>query len=222
MKRSLVKTKDGSHSLFVPQLDEQFHSVHGAIQESKHVFIEAGVNYFKNKDVIDVLEVGFGTGLNAFMTLLATKKNGKNVYYNAIEAYPLEPHEFQLLNYVEELKAIESTKQFNSLHTSLWGVECLIDSHFHLKKTKTKLEDFEPNEDSFDLIYFDAFAPSAQPELWLESIFSKMYTSLRFNGILVTYCAKGVVKRRLKSVGFTVESLPGPIGKREMTRAIKL
>ena len=219
-KSALKITADGSHTLYVEGLDETYHSVHGAIQEAKHVFIDAGLNFVEKKH-IKILEIGYGTGLNTFLTLLEAHKKKVEVDYVGIEAFPLKAALIDELNYLEELKAgSEEKKLFHLLHQCDWENNQNITANFKLKKVQTDLINYITNE-NFDLIYFDAFGPRVQPALWEKLIFEKMYNALNDEGILVTYCAKGSVKRILKEVGFEVESLPGPPGKREMTRAIK-
>ena len=220
-KKELKITEDGSHTLFLPGLDETYHSSHGAIQESRHVFIDAGLRYLKKRN-INVLEIGFGTGLNAFLTLLETSKNELTINYSTLEAFPLELSLIKQLNYTSELNLEKNVIDlFNILHEVEWEVSQSITNQFNLKKYKIKLDNYITNE-KFDLIYFDAFAPQVQPEMWTLPVFEKMYECLNRNGVLVTYCAKGSVKRALKDVGFNIECIPGPPGKREMTRAHKL
>jgi len=220
-KKELKITEDGSHTLFVPGLNETYHSSHGAIQESLHVFIGAGLRYLNNKE-ISVLEIGFGTGLNAFLTLLEANRTETIINYTSLEAFPLEMGLVRQLNYTSELKLKDSVGElFNKLHEVEWEGGQFITNEFELKKLKIKLDNFNTSE-KYDVIYFDAFAPQIQPEMWTVSVFEKMYQCLNNKGILVTYCAKGVVKRGLKEVGFKIESIPGPPGKREMTRAHKI
>ncbi|MDG1477518.1 MAG: tRNA (5-methylaminomethyl-2-thiouridine)(34)-methyltransferase MnmD [Vicingaceae bacterium] len=220
-KKELKITADGSHTLFIPELDETYHSTHGAIQEAKHVFINAGLKCC-NLETLSVLEIGFGTGLNAFLTFLESQKDRRKLSYTSLEAFPLELDLIKELNYTKQLSLDAQDEQlFNKIHEIEWGNYHEISSRFKLKKLSEKLENFNPIE-KYDLIYFDAFGPRVQPEMWTIPIFEKMYNCLNTNGVLVTYCAKGTVKRGLKEVGFNVESLPGPPGKREMTRAQKL
>ena len=219
-KRELKITEDGSHTLYVEALDETYHSTHGDIQESLHVFINAGLNYC-SKSHLRVLEIGFGTGLNAFLTLLATKKQGVKINYTSLEAFPLENEIIEQLNYTNALRLDSKEKeQFTLLHKVEWESYQKITDWFNLKKIKKELLNYQA-EEQFDLIYFDAFGPNVQPEMWIKNIFTEMYNCLSNGGVLVTYCAKGSVKRTLKEVGFNLEGLPGPPGKREMTRAIK-
>jgi tRNA U34 5-methylaminomethyl-2-thiouridine-forming methyltransferase MnmC len=211
---------DGSHTLYVPNLNETYHSIHGAIQEAKHVFIAAGLMYFKKKE-LSILEIGFGTGLNSFLTLLEVVELNKEVNYTVIENYPLELSIIKQLNYTNNLKSTsEEIKWYHLLHEVEWERYQKITSNYHLKKLEVDLDNYQTDE-QFDLVYFDAFGPTVQPEMWTVAVFEKMYDLLVNGGVLVTYCAKGSVKRALKKIGFTVESLPGPPGKREITRAVK-
>lgn len=217
MQRELRTTADGSQTIFVPHWDEHYHSVHGAVQESKHVFIANGLAHFATAPKLEILEMGFGTGLNALLTCLMQPDHQK-ITYTALEAFPVEDSLWQALQYGQLLAA---NALFTQLHQSVWEIPAAITPHFQLLKLHTSIENFIPKYSRFDLIYYDAFAPSAQPELWTETVFHKLFEALKPGGILVTYCAKGQVKRNLKSVGFVVEALPGPPGKREMTRASK-
>jgi tRNA U34 5-methylaminomethyl-2-thiouridine-forming methyltransferase MnmC len=215
--RSVVSTADGSSTLYVPILDEHYHSVHGAVQESSHVFLEAGWRAIApGRTELNVLEIGFGTGLNAWLTAKEAESQGLKTYYESLEAYPLSLEEAGLLNYTEAYPEVDR-QVFLTMHESPWGVPVEIRPHFSLHKWHGKLEDWSP-EITFDLIYFDAFAPSAQPELWTEEVFKKLRSAAREGALLVTYCAKGSVKRAMKASGWKVEALPGPPGKREMTR----
>jgi tRNA U34 5-methylaminomethyl-2-thiouridine-forming methyltransferase MnmC len=221
MKQELVLTADGSTSIFIADLDEHYHSVHGALQESKHVFIQAGLYQKINiQQDISILEIGFGTGLNALLTCIECDLHSKHVNYIALEKYPLSIDIYHQLNYCKLLEIENCNDVFNKIYKSKWEINSPITKYFNLTKHQLDFNDCN-FLNQFDVIYFDAFAPSAQPELWTTSIFKLMYDALKQDGILVTYCAKGEVKRNMKSVGFTIESLPGPIGKREMTRAIK-
>jgi len=217
----LFITEDGSHSLQVPELDETYHSSHGAIQESQHVFIKNGLAHWllKNKKKeLNIFEVGLGTGLNTLLTELKAKELDVKVNYQGIELYPLTNDIFSQLNYAKQLDSEQLT--FEQLHTSKWEEQVEILSNFSLHKTKDSFKDFEATF-TYDLIYFDAFAPSKQPEMWEYEIIEKCYNMLNPNGIFVTYSAKGQLKRDLKQVGFSVESLPGPPGKFEMVRATR-
>ena len=221
MKREIITTEDGSTTIHIPDWDEQYHSKHGAIQEAYHVFIEMGFFfYLKNNqsNPIKILEIGFGTGLNTFITLLESEKLKLKIDYTGIEAYPVVFSELEKLNYVQQLKA--SKNDFTKLHTIDWDVPSEISNNFTLTKRKQFFSEIE-DKDAFHIIYFDAFGARVQPELWTEEIFKKMYDALIIKGVLVTYSAKGSVRRAMQTVGFTVERLPGPPGKREMLRGIK-
>lgn len=220
MKREILITSDGSTTIHLPDWNEQYHSKHGAIQEAYHVFIKNGLDKVK-QDSVSILEIGFGTGLNSFITFLEATKKGLEVLYTGVEAYPVLPKELEQLNYVSELKATNFTTIFDKLHTSEWGKEQLLSASFKLYKRQELIQEVS-DENLYDLIYFDAFGAEHQPELWTAVIFKKMITALKLNGILVTYSAKGSVRRAMEEVGFKVERLPGPPGKREMLRAKKI
>lgn len=223
----LFETKDGSHSIFSVQHGVSYHSKHGAIQETEHVFINAGLRMKAVlKKELAVLEIGFGTGLNAFMTYLEAQKRGLNVEYIGVEAFPIGMDTVALLNYPTQLKVEKTAPIFFQMHQIPANSPTLLNdsddsSVFEFTRLEQTFETLDFNH-QFDVIYYDAFAPSAQPELWEAPILQKMYDALKTDGVLVTYCAKGVFKRTLKAIGFTVEPLPGPPGKREMTRALKL
>lgn len=220
--RSIIQTQDGSHSIFSEQFGESYHSRYGAIRESQHVFLEAGLYPIAMlKKDIHILEIGFGTGLNAFLTLLAAEKRNLQITYEGIEAYPITLNEAKQLNYSALLGWPTKQKIFESLHSSAWEKSISINPNFTLTKHQILFQNINYQE-QFDLIYFDAFAPKAQPELWEHPVLENMYTALKWEGVLVTYCAKGVVKRTLKEVGFRVQTLPGPPGKREMTQCTKV
>ncbi|MDQ3110122.1 MAG: tRNA (5-methylaminomethyl-2-thiouridine)(34)-methyltransferase MnmD [Bacteroidota bacterium] len=220
--RKIVLTADGSSTIYNPSLNQHYHSIHGAVQESNHVFMKMGFEAIQDSsaagDNIVILEIGFGTGLNAFLVLKeCLSDNCVNVNYESLEAFPLEEAEAAQLNYFSE-----SEKEFfMRLHSSKWNKEEKIAGNFALLKNKIKLQDFIPVENKYDLIFFDAFSPEAQPELWTEEIFRKLYAGMKTKGILVTYCAKGQVRRNLIAAGFSVERLEGPPGKREMLRGGK-
>jgi tRNA U34 5-methylaminomethyl-2-thiouridine-forming methyltransferase MnmC len=219
LKREIIITSDGSTTIQLPDWNEQYHSKHGAIQEAYHVFLNTG--FFKiDLQEITILEIGFGTGLNAFITFLEAKKLQKKVNYVGVEAYPISMEEFQKLNYVSELKALEFQSVFDEMHRISWEKEHSISKDFQLLKRKQFFQDIQDTA-AFDLIYFDAFGAQNQPELWTEAIFLKMYKAMKKEGVLVTYSAKGSVRRAMQAVGFMVERLPGPPGKREMLRATK-
>ncbi|QIH38148.1 tRNA (5-methylaminomethyl-2-thiouridine)(34)-methyltransferase MnmD [Flavobacterium sp. Sr18] len=219
MKREIIQTLDGSTTIHIAEWDECYHSKHGAIQEAQHVFIKNGLSLFPDRNV-SILEIGFGTGLNAFITFLESKKRNQSIDYVGVEAYPITAEEIVAMNYVEELNAVEQSSIFDIMHQSNWGEKSILDDDFTLTKRKQFFEEIN-DENKFDLIYFDAFGYRVQPELWSTAIFEKMYNALKPNGVLVTYAARGVVKRSMIEVGFTVEKLAGPPGKREMFRATK-
>ncbi|MCO6479240.1 MAG: tRNA (5-methylaminomethyl-2-thiouridine)(34)-methyltransferase MnmD [Phaeodactylibacter sp.] len=220
-KGRIFETQDGSHSIFSETFGVSYHSKYGAIQESTHVFIQSGLYYrMAGASQLSVLEIGFGTGLNALLTLLEANKRQLPIYYEAVEAYPITLEEARQLNYPEILGKPAAVEEFLQLHEAAWEETFPFTPYFSFCKRRSRFEEVQ-YKNAFDVIYFDAFAPNAQPELWEEDILRKMYDALRPNGVLTTYCAKGVVKRRLKSLGFTVEALKGPPGKREMTRAVR-
>jgi tRNA U34 5-methylaminomethyl-2-thiouridine-forming methyltransferase MnmC len=218
VKRKIITTADGSNTIHLEEWNEQYHSKHGAIQEAYHVFIKHGLALFSNN--VSILEIGFGTGLNAFITFLETVMQNLQINYTGVEAYPVTNKEIALLNYVAQLKANEYASVFKKMHQAEWEVTNTISNNFKLTKKQQFFSDINYNQE-FNLVYFDAFGARVQPELWNETMFSLMYKALKPNGILVTYAAKGSVRRAMQAVGFMVERLPGPPGKREMLRAIK-
>ena len=220
MKKEIIKTTDGSYTLYVPDFDETYHSTNGALQESLHVFIQEGLQFRSELKEVSILEVGFGTGLNALTTLVEVESTNRKVQYTSLEAYPLEWEVVDKLNYMDLVEVKKYAAPFKLMHTCDWEVFAAITPSFSLRKQKIKLQEVS-FENEFDVIYFDAFAPQVQPDLWAEEIFASMYKALKPNGVLVTYCAKGIVKRALKSVGFNLQSIPGPPGKREMSRGVK-
>lgn len=219
MERKIITTSDGSTTIQLVEWNEQYHSIHGAIQEAYHVFIKNGLSLFENQEV-NVLEIGFGTGLNAIITAIESRKLQLKINYSGVEAFPVKMEEITQLNYIEQLNASEFEGKFLEMHASAWEQEVAITDNFKLTKEKKDFQEIN-RTDFFDMIYFDAFGARVQPELWTESIFSIMFTALKDNGVLVTYCAKGSVRRAMQTVGFLVERLPGPPGKREMLRATK-
>ena len=220
MTTELIKTADGSDTLFVRELDEHYHSTFGAIQESLHVFIKSGLN-LKNEPKLTIFEVGFGTGLNVFLTLLDSLKSGQNIHYITIEKYPIPRNTWESLNYPKLLQE-DSTEIFRKIHLSPWNEKVRLTENFVLTKILGDMSSFDFDRlPLFDLIYFDAFSPEKQPELWETVIFNKLYSNTLPLGILVTYCSKGIVRRSLKESGYVVERIPGPPGKREILRANK-
>lgn len=217
MKREIILTNDGSSSLFVPELNETYHSIHGAIAEAKHVFLKKGLEEKKHLEIVRILEVGFGTGLNCLLTYLKSKNENLNIEYTGIEKYPITPEELKAVNYGIELNAV---KEFDEINKSEWENIAVISDNFKLKKLKFDLES-DDLIGPFDLVYFDAFAPNKQAAMWTSEIFTKIYNQLEKDGLLVTYCCQGQVKRTLKEVGFEVQKTDGPPGKREMLTARK-
>lgn len=223
MKREIRTTRDGSVTIYLPDWNEQYHSMHGAINEAQHVFIQMGLDFFISSELYDghpisILEIGFGTGLNAFLTSLFSETNDLNINYTGVEAYPVDASEIEQLNYPKLLNASEEA--FIKLHEVAWEEAIEISSQFTLCKRKQFFSEINDKE-AFHLIYFDAFGARVQPELWTQSIFQAMYDALLPEGVLVTYSAKGSVRRAMQAVGFEVERLPGPPGKREMLRGKK-
>ena len=214
----LVLTSDGSHTLFVAAIDECYHSTHGAIQESRHIFIDAGLKQC-TKSEIKILEIGFGTGLNAFMTLLEAESLGKKIHYTTLELYPLDVEKAMRLNYPEELDASKRAL-FEKIHNAEWDKWIDISNIFSLCKCKADFTQFEFLE-RFDVVYFDAFSPEKQPAMWTETCFEKLYEVSNVDAVLTTYCAKGYVRRAMQKAGYVVERLPGPPGKRQILRAEK-
>lgn len=221
MKREIVLTQDGSSSIFLPEWNEHYHSVHGAVQEAYHVFIKNGLDLFRNRTQLDLLEIGFGTGLNAIITNSESKKYKIAVNYIGVEAYPVTSLEISKMNYIEKLGFDHLKTDFIRMHEVPWHEIHQISMGFKLIKRKMLFEEIDV-QNQYDLIYFDAFGARVQPELWTENIFRKMYNALVEGGVLVTYSAKGSVRRAMQNVGFTVERLSGPPGKREMLRARKI
>ena len=217
MSNKIITTNDGSHSIFNPKINESYHSKHGAIVEAEHVFIKNGFSMF-NKPKIKILEIGFGTGLNALLTYQKTIQKFIHVDYHAIEAYPLSQDYYMNLNFTD-LIGLDKSKLL-ALHNCNWEEKNNISSYFSLTKYNTLIEKYN-TDIKFDIIYFDAFSPEKQPELWEIEIFRKMHHFLNNNGFIVTYCAKGIVKRTLKAVGFKIIVLDGPPGKRQMIRGEK-
>jgi tRNA U34 5-methylaminomethyl-2-thiouridine-forming methyltransferase MnmC len=252
--RKIITTSDGSKTIQIVDWNEQYHSIHGAIQEANHVFLKHGLLFlcddlisksdalgsepqiesdWQNERLpaeqvtrrsttnqnLSILEIGFGTGLNAFLTLIEAEKLNKTINYTGIEAYPVSLDEIEQLNYVA-LISENHADIFKKMHNVSWNALHQITSYFQLEKQQKRFQDIEIKE-AFDIVYFDAFGARVQPDLWTEDIFKIMFEALKINGVLVTYSAKGSVRRAMQTVGFTVERLPGPPGKREMLRATK-
>lgn len=218
----IQETGDGSHTLFSEEYNEIYHSRRGAWQESEHVFIHSGLDYvLKQLSVIHILEVGFGTGLNAMMTLDHAAKNNTRVFYTGLEPIPVDFQLIEQLNYPQFLKDETLQALFRKMHQCPWDTEEAISPDFTLLKSSAKIENFQADI-SYDLVYFDAFGPSKQPEIWDIKIFEMIKSLMKPGAVLVTYSSKGQLKRDLKNLNFEVQSLPGPPGKREMTRAVRL
>jgi tRNA U34 5-methylaminomethyl-2-thiouridine-forming methyltransferase MnmC len=224
MQRNLIVTKDGSHSVAIPEWEVSYHSVYGAIQESFHVFIESGLKYWfeqhSSASRCVIFEMGFGTGLNALLSILESKRLQRKIMYETVEAFPLEQTITQQLNYCDALQQPFWQPVFESLHSGEWNNIQHITNFFSFKKVKSLLANYSPGE-PIDIIFYDAFAPRAQPELWTKEVFERMRNMLSPDGFLVTYCSKGDVRRALQAAGFNVERIQGPPGKREMIRAAK-
>ena len=219
MQSELRFTEDGSHTLFVPAIDECYHSTHGAVQESRHIFIEAALKQCK-KTEIRVLEIGFGTGLNAFLTLVEAEQSAKKIHYTSLEKYPVAVDNALLLNYPEEVK-MDFRDAFELMHTFPWNEKVQITDNLSLEKIETDFTQYQFTE-MYDVVYFDAFSPEKQPEMWTEVLFKTLFLHCNTGAILTTYCAKGVVRRAMQAAGFEVERLAGPPGKREILRGLKI
>ena len=214
----IITTGDGSHTLVAPFPGEHYHSLHGAVNESLHVYIENGIAALTGRHEISILEVGFGTGLNALLSFYYARSHDLPIRYVTLENYPLDINIASKLNYGYLIG--NGGSDFIRLHKLPWNFENKIEDLFVLEKIETAVENAQ-YDSQFDIVFFDAFGPSYQPELWVQTIFKKMYESLKPGGILVTFCAKGQVKRDMASVGFRIDAIPGPPGKREMIRAYK-
>jgi tRNA U34 5-methylaminomethyl-2-thiouridine-forming methyltransferase MnmC len=223
LKREIIETADGSSTIYLPELNEHYHSKHGAIQEAQHVFIKMGlleVISRTNLSKISILEIGFGTGLNALVTWQQIQNENISLNYTGVEAYPVLEEEVANLNFPEELSEINGRSFFTALHAGSWEETHKLSGNFTLTKQKKFFHEID-DKSQYDLIYFDAFGARVQPELWTEDIFNKMFAAMKANAVLVTYAAKGSVRRAMQTAGFIVERLPGPPGKREMLRALK-
>lgn len=221
--QQIQKTKDGSHTLVSKEFGALYHSSHGSFQEAEHIFIKNGIAALEQKE-ITIFEMGFGSGLNAILTYFYAKKNNIKVNYVSIEAYPVALETIKQLNYNHFIKEENFDLVFEQMHTAAWEMPLAICENFTLTKLDAKIEDFDFKKDYanfFDIVYYDAFSPTDQNYLWEENILQKMYESLKPEAFLISYCAKGSFKRSLKAVQFSVTPLPGPIGKREITKAIK-
>jgi tRNA U34 5-methylaminomethyl-2-thiouridine-forming methyltransferase MnmC len=217
--KQIIKTSDGSDTIYVPELDEHYHSVYGAVQESEFIFIRNGFDFCK-ANPLGILEVGFGTGLNALLTAMKSMADSRQVSYTSLEKYPLDNEIINALNY-SSYAGEKGEEIFSLIHSSPWNTCVNICKNFNLKKIETDFTGQKP-AGHYDLIYFDAFGPDKQPEMWTKEMFEGIASVTNKNGMLVTYSAKGEVKRKLKASGFEVTLLPGPPGKRQMIRAVKI
>ncbi|MBE0662795.1 MAG: tRNA (5-methylaminomethyl-2-thiouridine)(34)-methyltransferase MnmD [Bacteroidales bacterium] len=220
MKYQLILTEDGSHTIYMEELNEHYHSVYGALQESRHVFINAGLKAC-NSQQVNILEIGFGTGLNALLTFFEAEARNQQIHYTACEPFPVTEMMWKQLNYATLFTEENASTIFDSMHATEFGREVQMNGNFTFQKIAQKIENANLLENHFHLIYFDAFAPAVQPELWTYQIFKKLFDATDNDGVLVTYSAMGEVRRSMTKAGFKVERLPGPPGKREMLRAMK-
>ena len=220
MQRKIITTEDGSKTLFIPEMDEQYHSVNGALTESEYVYLDKGYRHNQSTEPV-ILEIGFGTGLNALLTAIEAEDKKFKTTYISLEKYPIEPTEIEQLNY-GILISEQAEKLFSALHNSEWNQKTKISPYFDLLKLQTDLTQFSfENIPTVDVIYFDAFGPDKQPEMWNEEIFRKLFSISNANANLVTYSAKGEIRRRMERSGYISERLPGPPGKRQMLRATR-
>ncbi len=216
-------TSDGSHTLYVPELNEHFHSVFGAVTESLHIFIHTGLRCLpEHTQPARILEVGFGTGLNALLTCLYAEENHSGISYSTVEKYPLPEKMALQLNYAGFLNSRQAENRYRKIIKAPWDEWVTVSRHFNLMKIDSDLFDCKSEPGVYDLVYFDAFGPDVQPELWSSGVFMMLHEWMKPGGILVTYSTKGAVKRNLKAAGFAIEKLPGPPGKREILRASKV
>lgn len=223
----IILTRDGSHTIQLEDSAVTYHSIHGAIQESMHVFIKEGLHEWmkiNQSTSIRIFEMGFGTGLNALLTYIEAKNLGILIDYTSVEKFPLERSYYSILNYPAQLKNEKLNDVLLHMHVAPFDTKVQLDPLFSLLKIKSDLQEIsnaKPLNNDYNIIYFDAFAPRAQPELWTEAVFKQMFDSLAVGGMLVTYCSKGIVRRAMEAAGFTIQKVPGPPGKREMVRALK-
>jgi len=221
-KKRIITSDDGSHTIELIGQNEQYHSTHGAIQESNHVYIKHGLEIIaQNESEINILEIGMGTGLNVLLTWLFALEHGLKIKYLAIEAYPIEEHLWGKLNYPFFIKNDKATDTFNKIHSSKWGIEEKLDKNFYFMKREELIQDSFLPKNVFNVVYYDAFNPDLEPDLWTKKVFEKVFLSMKNQSVLSTYSTKGVIKRALKSCGFKIEKKPGPPGKREILNAFK-
>lgn len=220
----IINTSDGSHTIRHTELNETYHSTHGAIQESKHVYIQQGLYYFighHQPKSIRILEIGFGTGLNALLTMIDNRARKIKKVYHTVEAFPLSDDILSQLNYPDQLGK-EALLSFSKLHKAAWDEEVEAGDNFIIRKIHADIRSYELDLGTYDLVYFDAFAPKIQPELWEKPVLANVIRVMSNESILVTYCASGQFKRDLKNLNMNIEEVPGPPGKRMMTRAHRL
>lgn len=220
----IISTKDGSHSLLNLPLDETYHSRHGAVQESAHVFIQNGLQHWLKQhpeQVVTIFEVGMGTGLNVLLTLQEAISSDRIFYYTTLEPFPVSSDIIEQLNYIEYVEDTSLQQLFLEIHTCPWEQDVPLLKNFTFKKLQSTVQEAAIQSDAFDVIYFDAFAPNKQPELWTYEVLDKVTFLLKPGGVWVTYAAKGQMKRDLKTLGLAIETLSGPPGKAEMVRAKK-
>lgn len=220
MERKIIVTEDNSKTLLIPELNETYHSTKGALTEALHVFIKEGIDY-TNKTSLRIFEMGMGTGLNALLTLNHSIQNNINIEYTTIEKYPLSFQQVEELNHLNISNLDHLQNEYRKMHECEFGTKTIIQQNFSFTKLKGDVENFNFSEQSFDLIFYDAFGPKVQSDLWQTPILERMKDLLDIGGILTTYCAQGQFKRNLKALDFEIQSIAGPPGKREMTRAIK-
>lgn len=228
LKREIRETSDGSKTIYLPDWNESYHSRHGAVQEALHVFIQYGLQNFSSFSTVHILEYGFGTGLNALLTLIHSEKNDQEIYYTTLEKFPVTFSEADVMEFEQSVAGVHTDSDknkikeyFQSLHNSEWSKESEISDLFYLNKIQTDFREYTSEPESFDLVYFDAFGIRVQPELWDKSIFEKIFSGLKSGGLITTYACNSQLKRSLLETGFKVEKIPGPPGKREMTNAWK-
>jgi tRNA U34 5-methylaminomethyl-2-thiouridine-forming methyltransferase MnmC len=221
MKREMIITADQSHSVMISGTNVTYHSRYGAIRESRHVYIESGLAELLNtKPLIHIFEMGFGTGLNALLAYIAAASCDKYIYYETIDELPLEKEIYEKLNYCEQLKRPDLNLLFQQMQEILWQKAIRITPFFTLKKCRASFQDYEFQK-NFDIIFYDAFGPGAQPELWTKEVFTKLFSALSPGGLLLTYCSKGDVRRAMEAAGLRVHKLPGPPGKREILKGVR-
>lgn len=219
-RRTALKTEDGTSSFIDNIIGETFHSQYGAITESRHIFIQSGLEFLKPKYSVNILEIGWGTGLNSFLALEWQKQNKINMNYFAIEKFPLKMEEAKELNYSSFITEV-SHEEIMKFHSQSWDISLEVIPGFFLHKSSQDIANLKLEKNYFDIVFFDAFSPDKQPELWTEQVFKTIFTSMKNGSVLTTYSVKGDVRRAMKSAGFLVEKILGPVGKREISRAIK-